>query len=178
MLKWSVKIRSQNETVKPLIIYCNGILRGQIGENTSSLSHFPRGSALGPGQVHQPRCGESFLCQSPKQKAVAALWTWEWRWGRGAEQIREGRARNTKVLNTGSEWRKNVFKVFPPSPRQEVSAEMPEKERLLPKSPNKAASEWRHVDWECKNVWEHSQSENWRPWLQLSPGTAVHGLCT
>lgn len=101
--------------------------RGQIGENASSLFHFPHGSALGQGQVHQPRCGESFLCQSPKQKAVAVLWTWEWRWGRGAERIGEGRARNTKVLSTGSEWRKNVFKVFPPSPRQEVSAEMPEK---------------------------------------------------
>lgn len=152
--------------------------RGQVGENASSLSHVPHRSALGQGQVHQPRCGESFLCQSPKQKAAAVLWTWEWRWGGGAEQIREGRARNRKVLSTGSEWWKNVFKVFPPSPRQEVSAEMPEKERLLPESPNKGASEQRHVDWERRNVWEHSRSGNWRPWLQLSPETAVHGLCT
>lgn len=70
MLKWSIKITSQNETVKPLISKRSDKRKCQLPYGTT----FPPGSAPGQDQVGKARWGIISLPRESKIKDLRFLW--------------------------------------------------------------------------------------------------------
>lgn len=121
-----LKQQANNERVKPLITYRDGINNSLKLEKMPSkcVPFFSTEGWTGQGSDGSAQMwGPSHCWGSPEQKALAVLWAprWEWvgwRW--------EERARSGKVLNTESEWRK-VSSRFPSLlPQKEASVEAPE----------------------------------------------------